>query len=147
VLEIDKQGRRFIVVVHPELRIRAGTRFVRAHGSDAMTAARRAMLFALSVFVPNRWVTQDAHDLVCLLAIGLIGYVGLLAIDHSAAAAPVGLTAPLAACQIPMTQALSAMFGYGKTAWGTWAAMALIGASTLLGSWHGKHLSAEHAFD
>jgi drug/metabolite transporter (DMT)-like permease len=102
---------------------------------------------ALSAFVPSRWITPDAHNVVCLVAIGLIGYVGLLALDYSAAAAPVGVTAPLAACQIPMTQALAAMFGYGKLAWGTWAAMALIGASTLLGSWQGRYLSAEHAVD
>jgi drug/metabolite transporter (DMT)-like permease len=81
------------------------------------TETARANLFytalgvfvVLSAFVARVWVMPDAHDLACVMAIGLIGYIGLYALDRSTAAAPVGVLAPLAACQIPISLALTAM--------------------------------------
>jgi drug/metabolite transporter (DMT)-like permease len=119
------------------------------------TETTRANLFytalgvfvVLSAFIERVWITPDAHDLACLVAIALIGYIGLYALDRCAADAPVGVSAPLAACQIPIGLLLTALLGHGKPVPGTWAAVALIGSAMLLAFRYTTHLPAEHAID
>jgi drug/metabolite transporter (DMT)-like permease len=83
------------------------------------TETTRANLFytALGVFVvlsaliARVWIMPDAHDLACVVAMGLIGYITLYALDRSTASAPVSVLAPLAVCQIPIGLALTAITG------------------------------------
>jgi drug/metabolite transporter (DMT)-like permease len=102
---------------------------------------------ALSAFIGRVWIRPDAHDLVCLAAIALIGYVGLYALDRSTADAPVALSAPFAAFQIPISLAFTVMLGHGRLLPETWAGIALVGAAALLAYWYTTNRAAEHAFD
>jgi drug/metabolite transporter (DMT)-like permease len=63
----------------------------------------------LSVFIEKVWIMPDAHDLACMVTMGLIGYLVLYTLDRSVASAPVGVSAPFAASQIPMSLALTAI--------------------------------------
>lgn len=54
---------------------------------------------AFTPIVPFVWQTPGLHDLAILCAIGIIGYVTLLALDHMAAGAPVAASAPIACVQ------------------------------------------------
>lgn len=81
------------------------------------TETTRANLFytalgvfvVLSAFMVKVWVMPDAHDLERLVMIGLLGYIALYALDRSVAAAPVSVSAPLTACQIPILLVLTAV--------------------------------------
>jgi drug/metabolite transporter (DMT)-like permease len=61
------------------------------------------VFIALSPAMPFVWVTPNAHDLAILIGIGLVGLAGLYALDRMAAAAPVSVTAPVAAMQLAFT--------------------------------------------
>jgi len=49
----------------------------------------------LSPVLPFVWITPSAADISRLVAVGLLGYLTLLALDRAAAAAPVSVAAPL----------------------------------------------------
>jgi drug/metabolite transporter (DMT)-like permease len=79
------------------------------------TETTRANLFysalgvfaVLSVFIARVWIRPDAHDLACIVIIGLLGYLGLYAIDRCTAFTPVSVSAPFAVCQIPISLAFA----------------------------------------
>jgi drug/metabolite transporter (DMT)-like permease len=81
------------------------------------TETTRANLFytalgvfvVLSAFMVKVWIMPDAHDFERVVMIGLLGYIALYALDRSVAAAPVSVSAPLAACQIPIVLVLTAV--------------------------------------
>jgi drug/metabolite transporter (DMT)-like permease len=74
------------------------------------TETTRANLFhtalgvfvVLSLYVGRVWIMPDAHDFTCMVAIGLIGFLVLYSLDRALASAPVGVSAPFAASQIPI---------------------------------------------
>lgn len=43
---------------------------------------------ALSPFMPGIWLAPDGHDAIVLMAIGAVGFVSLLALDHACRSAP-----------------------------------------------------------
>lgn len=53
------------------------------------------VFLALTPLMPAVWITPSAHDAVVLTAIGVVGLVALLALDRSAAFAPVAGVAPI----------------------------------------------------
>jgi drug/metabolite transporter (DMT)-like permease len=81
------------------------------------TETTRANLFytalgvfvVLSVFIAEVWIPPDAHDVACMVAMGLIGYLVLYALDRSVASAPVCVSAPFAASQIPISLVFTAI--------------------------------------
>jgi hypothetical protein len=42
----------------------------------------------LSPFMPDIWLAPDRHETIVLMAIGLAGFVSLLALDHACRSAP-----------------------------------------------------------
>ena len=78
------------------------------------TEATRTNLFytALGVFLaltpvmPRLWITPGAADLAVMVAVGVLGWMALWALDRSTAAAPVSLGAPVAYMQIAFTFAV-----------------------------------------
>lgn len=85
------------------------------------TETTRTNLFytAAGVFVvltpamPGLWIMPSLPDLLVMVVIGLLGYVTLLALDRSAAAAPVSISAPFAYLQIAFTVPLFWVAGLG----------------------------------
>jgi len=76
------------------------------------------VFLALTPALPGLWVTPNAHDLVVMVAVGVLGYFALWALDRSTAAAPVSLAAPVAYMQIAFTFALFiglGMMGHGMS--------------------------------
>ncbi len=56
----------------------------------------------LSPFMPGVWVKPTLSDLAILIAVGLIGWVGLFVLDRMAAVAPVSVSAQFAFVQVPI---------------------------------------------
>jgi drug/metabolite transporter (DMT)-like permease len=56
----------------------------------------------LSPFMPGIWVRPTLGDLAILIAVGLIGWVGLFVLDRMAAVAPVSVSAQFAFVQVPI---------------------------------------------
>lgn len=87
---------------------------------------------ALGVFVvltplmPFVWITPPLHDMAILVAIGLLGFVTLWALDRMAAAAPVSLTAPVLYLQVVFTVLLSITAGHWGAGRGTIVGIACI---------------------
>jgi drug/metabolite transporter (DMT)-like permease len=81
------------------------------------TETTRANLFysalgvfvVLSAFIARVWIMPDTHDIACIGVIGLLGYLGLYALDRCTHFVPVSVSAPLAAAQIPISLALTAV--------------------------------------
>lgn len=103
------------------------------------TESTRANLFytalgvflVLSPFLSGFWVTPTPGDMLLMIAVGVVGYVALLALDRSAAAGPVSVMAPLMALQVPMMMGL--FWGLGRfdvTGW-TVLGLLLVGAAAL----------------
>lgn len=92
----------------------------------------RANLFytALGVFVvltplmPHVWVTPPLHDIAVFTSIGLVGYLGLFALDRLAAAAPVSISAPLAYLQLVFMVGIA--WGPGSHQHAPWTFMGLL---------------------
>jgi drug/metabolite transporter (DMT)-like permease len=60
------------------------------------------VVLALSTFVFPYWITPRAPDLAVMVAVGVVGFVGLFALDRATAAAPLSASAPLAYLQLPI---------------------------------------------
>lgn len=76
------------------------------------------VFLALTPAMPGLWVTPNAHDLAVMVAVGVLGWFALWALDRSTAAAPVSLAAPVAYMQIAFTFALFiglGMMGHGMS--------------------------------
>ncbi len=69
---------------------------------------------SLSFVVPSVWVRPTLHELLVLIAVGVLGFGALLALDRSAAAAPLSASVPLIYVQGPIMAALLAAVGYGQ---------------------------------
>jgi drug/metabolite transporter (DMT)-like permease len=99
----------------------------------------RANLFytALGVFVvltpwmPHVWVAPSAHDMVVFTGVGLLGYLGLFALDYFAAAAPVSVAAPLAYLQLVFALVIAWGLGSQRPAPGTLVGQLLIASAAL----------------
>ncbi|MGH7622522.1 MAG: hypothetical protein ACREMU_09310 [Gemmatimonadaceae bacterium] len=68
---------------------------------------------ALGLLMPHVWVTPTSSELVTLLLIGAIGWVGLLALDRAEHAAQTAASGPLIAVQPALIAALLAFVGQG----------------------------------
>ena len=85
------------------------------------TETTRTNLFytALGVFLvltpamPGLWITPALPDLLTMVAIGVLGYGALYALDRMTEAAPVSVSAPFAYLQIAFTVALFLIAGVG----------------------------------
>ena len=67
---------------------------------------------SLSLVMPGVWVQPSVPDAFALIAIGLLGFGALLALDRSASAAPLSASAPLIYMQAPITIALAVALSY-----------------------------------
>jgi hypothetical protein len=67
----------------------------------------------LTPFMPGVWVTPSGADLLVMAAVGVAGFLSLLALDRMAAAAPVSGSAPLLYLQVAVTIAFLVAAGAG----------------------------------
>lgn len=111
----------------------AMTRQLREETVQANLFYTAAGVFALlTPLMPWVWVTPSAHDALVLAGIGVVGLLGLWALDRACEAAPVSLAAPV------LVLHLAGMFGIDALARGIgpsrgqWLALLLIGAAVLL---------------
>lgn len=65
------------------------------------------VFLALTPFMPGVWVMPSARDALVLFAIGLVGLMALLALDRSAAVAPVSGAAPVLYLHLPFVAAVA----------------------------------------
>ena len=80
----------------------------------------------LTPFMPAVWTTPAAGDLLVMSAVGVLGFLSLLALDRMAAAAPVSRTAPMLYLQVPTTIVLLLGSGGGAITWRIAAGLLLI---------------------
>jgi drug/metabolite transporter (DMT)-like permease len=87
---------------------------------------------ALAPLMARVWVTPSLHDLAVMVGVGVLGFGALLALDRSAAAAPVSLAAPVmglqlvftlgfAGLQLPSIPAAAGLLAIGAAAVYVWA--------------------------
>jgi drug/metabolite transporter (DMT)-like permease len=67
---------------------------------------------ALSLAMPTIWVQPTLHETLVLVAIGVLGFGALLALDRAASTAPLSASVPLIYLQGPIMVALVAAVGY-----------------------------------
>lgn len=65
----------------------------------------------LSFAMPRLWTTPSPRDLAVMIAIGVLGFATLWALDRMAAAAPLAAAAPVVALQAPIALAMVALLG------------------------------------
>ncbi len=65
----------------------------------------------LTVAMPAVWITPGLRDLSVMIAVGLLGWLTLFALDRMAAAAPVSLSAPFAFLQLPVIAGMAWVAG------------------------------------
>jgi drug/metabolite transporter (DMT)-like permease len=89
------------------------------------------VLLVLTPLMPRVWIWPTPHDLAVMIGVGVLGYVGLWALDRAVADAPVSLTAPLIYLQIPFM--LPASLHFRIVAWNTRVSLGLliVGAAAL----------------
>lgn len=75
------------------------------------------VLLALSPAMPGLWIAPGGHDLLVMVAVGLLGFLTLLALDRMAAAAPVSLSAPLACLQLIPLMGVAWASGRSHAGW------------------------------
>jgi drug/metabolite transporter (DMT)-like permease len=71
------------------------------------------VLLVLTPAMPAVWITPEPFDLAVMVAVGVIGYAGLLALDRMAHAAPVSIAAPFAWLQLPAFAGLTVVVSGG----------------------------------
>lgn len=86
------------------------------------------VFIALTPFMPGTWVMPSARDALVLFAIGLVGLVALLALDRSAAVAPVSGAAPALYLHLPCVAAVALVMEGQRPTLRTVAAGLLIAA-------------------
>jgi drug/metabolite transporter (DMT)-like permease len=91
-----------------------------------------AVFMLLTPLVPFVWVTPSLHDAAIFLGIGLLGYLGLAALDRMTHAAPVSYAAPLASTQMIFTVTLASVAGHQRMGLVIWAGLALVFCSMVL---------------
>ena len=94
------------------------------------------MLF-LTPFMPSVWVQPAGKDLLIMTAVGVFGFLALLALDRMAVAAPVSQAAPLVYLQIPATVAILVSLGHEPPGWRVTFGLLLI-AGVALYTWSGE---------
>jgi drug/metabolite transporter (DMT)-like permease len=62
----------------------------------------------LTPLMPHVWITPSASDLLVFIGVGTLGFLALLAIHVSAAAAPVSIGAPITYLQLAFTTVVAA---------------------------------------
>jgi drug/metabolite transporter (DMT)-like permease len=67
----------------------------------------------LSAFIPSVWTPLSTTDFARLIAVGVLGFGALLALDRSVGAAPLSYSAPFVYVQALLTLVLSAILTYG----------------------------------
>jgi drug/metabolite transporter (DMT)-like permease len=65
----------------------------------------------LTLGVPSFWTTPTVHGAIAMAAIGLLGWLGLLALDVAIAATPVGALAPILYTQLVWAVVLARLTG------------------------------------
>jgi drug/metabolite transporter (DMT)-like permease len=89
------------------------TRSLRAENVRANLFYTAAGVFlALTPFMPIVWITPNLHDFAVLVAIGLLGYLALFALDRAAAAAPLAASTPFCFLQLLFTVAIAQGLGH-----------------------------------
>ena len=84
------------------------TRSLRSEGTRTNLFYTALGVFVLlSPLMPGVWIAPPLHDLAVMTGVGLLGWLGLWALDRLAAAAPVSVAAPLACLQLPFALALA----------------------------------------
>lgn len=81
----------------------------------------------LSLAMPAVWVQPTLHEALVLVAIGVLGFGALLALDRSASNAPLSASVPLIYVQGPIMVALVAAVGYAHPDARTLVGVMLIG--------------------
>ena len=87
------------------------------------------LLSPVQLFV---WIAPNVADTARLVAVGLLGYLTLLALDRAANSAPVSVAAPLCFLQISFTVALGLIFGHLSVNVRNLAALALTSAPVIM---------------
>jgi hypothetical protein len=83
------------------------------------------------------WTTPGWADLARFVAVGVVGFLGLAALDRMAAAAPLSVTAPCLFVQVTLTIALGVALGH--FAFGQSVLAALLLTSAPLALWAMAH--------
>jgi S-adenosylmethionine uptake transporter len=105
------------------------------------TTAARLFSTAFSVWLPLGlaapwfWTTPTPRDLALMMAIGVLGFLFLLALDHALDAAPVTRLAPFALAQPIWGVAVEAAVGRGRLTLGTVTGIVVVLAAWLALIW------------
>ena len=86
---------------------------------------------SLSLAMPAIWVQPTLHEALVLVAIGVLGFGALLALDRSASAAPLSASVPLIYVQGPIMVGLIAALGYEYPDVRTTLGVVLVGCSAV----------------
>jgi len=89
------------------------------------------VMLALSPAMPGLWVAPAPHDLAMMVAVGVLGFGALYALDRMAAAAPVSLSAPAACLQLVFMVGAAWMAGHTHWGWRTGVGVLIIVAVAL----------------
>ena len=121
------------------------TRALRDEGTPAnlFYSAGGVVLF-LTPFMPVVWATPAASDLVVMTAVGVLGFLSLLALDRMAAVAAVSRTAPVLYLQVPATIVLLTAAGAGGVTWRMAGGLLLIAFAAWL-AWSREHRVIDQA--
>lgn len=111
----------------------AMTRQLRDEAVQANLFYTAAGVFVLlTPLMPWVWVTPSAHDALVLVGIGVVGLLGLWALDRACGAAPVSLAAPVLFLHLAGMFAIESLARGAGPSRGQWLALLLIGAAVLL---------------
>lgn len=95
----------------------------------------------LTPVLPFVWITPGATDLARLVAVGLLGYLTLLALDRMAAAAPVGTATPLVFLQLSLSIVAGLALGHFAPDPRSAAALVLVSVPAIAFWWQGRRPS------
>lgn len=80
----------------------------------------------LTLGVPSFWKTPTVRGAIAMTAIGLLGWLGLLALDLAVEAMPVGVLAPILYTQLVWSVALARLTGHATLDWKAEGGIALV---------------------
>ncbi len=111
------------------------TRWLRDDGTRVnLFYTALGVFLALTPLMPRVWVTPEFHDLLLMVAIGLLGWLALFALDKFASSVPVSLGAPLTSLQLPIALAFSLSLGRHLAHWTELAGLVVV-AGAAAGAW------------
>lgn len=90
------------------------------------------VFLVLTPAMPGVWTTPGATDFAVFVAVGILGYLCLLALDRACAAAPVSLTAPATAGFLAVSIPVGAILGHAPIGKGALAGLALTAVALIL---------------